>query len=143
MVLSSMEIIRPSWHYQQSAVIPYQIKDEQLQILLITSRKRKRWIIPKGIIEPDMSPQASAAKEALEEAGVLGKVGSTPLGTYQYEKWNGICRVQVFPMEVQSEMSTWLEGGFRLRQWYTPETAAALIREEEVKQMILQLSSIK
>ena len=67
---------KPSWLYQQSAVIP--IFDDK--IVLITSRRKKRWIIPKGVIELGLAPEDSAAKEALEEAGVVGSVSPRELG---------------------------------------------------------------
>ena len=57
--------------------------------LLVTSRKGTRRVLPKGVVEPDLSPAASAAKEALEEAGICGPIDHEPLGTYQYRKWGG------------------------------------------------------
>ena len=48
----------PTAYLEQSAVIPYRSREGQLEILLITSRNSKRWIIPKGIIEPNMTPQS-------------------------------------------------------------------------------------
>jgi 8-oxo-dGTP pyrophosphatase MutT (NUDIX family) len=57
-------------------VIPYRIRDGKIEVMLITSSTRKRWIIPKGMIEPDMTPQDSAAKEAWEEAGIIGQVAT-------------------------------------------------------------------
>jgi 8-oxo-dGTP pyrophosphatase MutT (NUDIX family) len=59
---------------EQSGVIPYRIENGQIEVMVITSSTGKRWVIPKGLIEPDMTPQDSAAKEAWEEAGLLGKV---------------------------------------------------------------------
>jgi len=40
---------------QQSAVIPYQIVDGEIEIMVITSSTGKRWVIPKGLVEPDMT----------------------------------------------------------------------------------------
>jgi 8-oxo-dGTP pyrophosphatase MutT (NUDIX family) len=67
--------------YQQSGVIPYRRVQNQLEILLITSIRRGRWIIPKGLVEPHLSPAESACQEAWEEAGVVGQVDSKPLGS--------------------------------------------------------------
>ncbi len=83
--------------FRQSSVLPYRLGKKGLEVLMITSMKRKRWIIPKGIVEPDMTPWDSAAKEALEEAGVEGDVSSQKIGRYHYEKWGGLCRCDVFP----------------------------------------------
>jgi ADP-ribose pyrophosphatase YjhB (NUDIX family) len=96
--------------YRQSAVIPYRRGPSGLEVLLVTSRKGTRWVLPKGVVEPDLSPAASAANEALEEAGVSGAIDAEPLGTDQYRKWGGICTVQVFAMEVEEEVADWPRG---------------------------------
>jgi 8-oxo-dGTP pyrophosphatase MutT (NUDIX family) len=101
--------------YRQSAVIPYRRGPSGLEVLLVTSRKGTRWVLPKGVVEPDLSPAASAAKEALEEAGVRGAIDDEPLGTYQYWKWGGTCTVQVFAMEVEEEVAHWPEASTRRR----------------------------
>lgn len=71
----------PEWMYRQSAVIPYRFGADGLEVLLITSRKRKRWVLPKGVVEPGMTPAGSAEKEAFEEAGIEGRVDDRPLGS--------------------------------------------------------------
>jgi 8-oxo-dGTP pyrophosphatase MutT (NUDIX family) len=99
--------------YQQSGVIPYRRVQDQLEILLITSIRRGHWIIPKGIIEPHLSPADSACKEAWEEAGIVGQVDGKPLGFYQYVKWGGVCRVRVFLLHVQTVYDQWSEQMYR------------------------------
>ncbi|MGH2414042.1 MAG: NUDIX hydrolase, partial [Microcystaceae cyanobacterium] len=89
-------------YIEQSGVIPYRISNKKIEVLLITSRKGKHWVIPKGIIEPNMTPQTSAAQEALEEAGILGEVLPTSIGSYTYNKWGGTCRVKVFLLRVDT-----------------------------------------
>lgn len=59
-----MTMDKPEWFYRQSGVIPYRWQQEELQVLLITNRRNRRWVIPKGIVEPELSPAASAVKEA-------------------------------------------------------------------------------
>jgi 8-oxo-dGTP pyrophosphatase MutT (NUDIX family) len=59
-------------YFDQSGVIPYRKKEWKVEVLLVTSIKKKKWIIPKGFIEYNMSPFQSAKKEAFEEAGVRG-----------------------------------------------------------------------
>src|SRR5210317_1534724 len=56
--------VKSDYFCRQSGVIPYRVRKGNLEILLITSRRERRWIIPKGIIEPDYSARNSAAKEA-------------------------------------------------------------------------------
>jgi len=62
------------WLFRQSAVVPFRTKDGVTEVVLVTSSSNKNWVIPKGRIEKLMSPEKSAAKEAFEEAGVLGDV---------------------------------------------------------------------
>lgn len=136
---------KPDSWYQQSAVIPYRLDGRvrgqvpSLEVMLITSRKRKRWVIPKGIIEPGMAPQESALKEAYEEAGIRGNVSATACGVYFYEKWQGICRVEVFLLEVTEVLSMWPEATLRDREWMTVEDAARRVREEDLKRLLLKV----
>ncbi len=130
---------KPESFYRQSGVIPYRFHDARLEILLITSLKRKRWIIPKGIVEPDLTPAQSAAQEAEEEAGISGEVSAEPLGTYKYAKWGGTCHVEVFSMRVTSVLEQWQERGHRERRWFPVDEAAARVREKVLKSMMLQL----
>ncbi|MGB3562306.1 MAG: NUDIX hydrolase [Thermoanaerobaculia bacterium] len=131
---------KPDHFYRQSAVIPYRLRHGKPEILLITSRHKRRWVIPKGIIEPDLSPAASAAKEALEEAGVEGRVGAEPLGSYQYDKWGGTCSVEVFVLEVDRVHDEWAEAN-RQRLWLSPAEAAERVDEEDLARLITDFSS--
>jgi 8-oxo-dGTP pyrophosphatase MutT (NUDIX family) len=72
--------------FQQSGVIPYRVSDGKIEVLLITNRRQQHWSIPKGGISKAMVPPDSAAKEAWEEAGVVGQVDGNQLGTYKYRK---------------------------------------------------------
>ena len=122
--------------YRQSAVIPFRSIDGKLEVLLITSRKGSRWVIPKGIVEPGMSPAQSAAKEAYEEAGVEGQLLPFSLGTYRYDKWGGTCNVEVFALNATCEHETWEEDHIRRRLWQTPDKAAKLVREPDLKRIL-------
>ena len=52
------------------------------QVLLVTSRDTGRWVIPKGWPMPDRTPEAAAAREAWEEAGVEGEVSDRCIGLF-------------------------------------------------------------
>jgi 8-oxo-dGTP pyrophosphatase MutT (NUDIX family) len=127
--------------FEQSGVIPYRIRSENIEVLLITSCRRKRWIIPKGIIEPDMTPQDSAAKEAWEEAGIRGQVAPNLMGTYEYQKWGGTCRVQVFLLQVEMVLEDWPEASYRKREWLSVQEAVKRVEEAELKQILLTFAS--
>ena len=107
---------KPKYWYNQSSVVPYRILNDQLEILLIRSRKNTKWIVPKGIVELGLSPMESAKKEALEEAGVNVSLGNNFLGSYSYKKWGGKCTVKVYAMEVRTVHDNW-EEDFRERIW--------------------------
>jgi 8-oxo-dGTP pyrophosphatase MutT (NUDIX family) len=124
----------------QYAALPYRLKDG-VEILLVTSRETQRWVIPKGWPMKGKKPCAAAAREALEEAGVSGKVGKCPIGAYRYVKQlkNGAplqCTVDVFPLQVTRQRKRWLEQGQRTAHWFTPEQAAEAVQEPELKELI-------
>jgi 8-oxo-dGTP pyrophosphatase MutT (NUDIX family) len=124
---------------EQSAVIPYRIQNGQIEVMVITSSTGKRWVIPKGLIEPDMTPQDSAAKEAWEEAGLLGKVFPDLLGTYEYQKSGYTCQVEVFLLQVQTVLEKWPEASCRKRQWVSIPKAIKRVNEPELKLIFANL----
>jgi phosphohistidine phosphatase len=132
---------QPDYYYNQSAVIPFRFHCDALEVLLITSRRRRRWIIPKGIIEQDLTPIESAQKEAWEEAGVEGIVRGKSLGIYVNEKWGGVCQVAVYAMKVNTIHDVWPEDD-RTREWVDVETAAERVREPELTSMLLDMPTV-
>ena len=131
---------RPAYYYSQSATIPYRLNDGQLEILLICSSSNKHWVIPKGIIEPGLSPVSSASREALEEAGVKGISDKHKLGQYSYQKWGSVCTVDVFAMEVTEMLpeEQW-EENHRKRLWMNYGMAKKLIKEPSLIPMFKKL----
>jgi phosphohistidine phosphatase SixA/8-oxo-dGTP pyrophosphatase MutT (NUDIX family) len=132
----------PAWIYRQSAVLPYRWHGGHLQVLLITSRRAKRWILPKGIVEPGFTAGASAAKEAREEAGIGGDTAEVPLGSYRYRKWGGTCDVEVYPFRVWSEMDEWAESGVRRRRWLSLPEALRRVEDEGLRTIIARLPDV-
>lgn len=127
--------------HAQYGALPWRISDE-LEIMLLTSRGTRRWVIPKGWPMKGRKPNATAAVEALEEGGLLGNIGKKSIGAYHYRKRlkNGavlICRVEVFPLRVLRQRKKWLEKGQRATQWWPYSEAAKLVAEEELKALIL------
>lgn len=132
---------RPAYYFQQSGVIPYRWHNEQLQVLLVTKRDKEKWGIPKGIIELGLSAIKSAAKEAMEEAGVIGNIEPKALGRYLQNKWGGECDVIVYPMHVTelAEDAYW-ESDKRLRQWFLVDAAEISLSKSELVEMINALT---
>ncbi len=82
----------------------------------------------KGLRDPD-----AAAKEAYEEAGVTGKIGRKPIGTYSYwkrlQRSSELLSVAVYPLEVREQQSDWPEKGARRLGWLRQKDAATLVDE--------------
>ena len=106
-------------------------------VCLITSRGGKRWVVPKGLIDPGQTPATAAAAEAWEEAGLTGELSAGPVGAYHYEKFGADHEVSVFLLSVTGEAADWPERVARRREWVTPEEAARRVAEPELKVLIL------
>lgn len=87
------------------------------RVCLVTSSNGKRWVIPKGVIEPGQTAGETALMEAWEEAGLVGVLHPEPAGSYLYEKWCGTCHVTVFLMHVSEVVQDWPERLTRQRSW--------------------------
>ncbi len=124
----------------QYAALPFR-KGTQPEVMLVSSRETKRWVIPKGWPMKGRKPHAAAAQEALEEAGLVGKIEKQSLGSYHYIKnlRNGaaiLCRVDVFPLQVTKQRKSWPEREQRVTRWFTLEQAAEAVREPELAGII-------
>ena len=124
---------------RQCGILPFRRTANGLEVLLVTSSTRKRWIIPKGNVEPHLSVLESARKEAYEEAGIKGKVRTVPFGSYLHESPSGPSQVQVYLMEVVDELSSWPEHGERDRIWMSVREAHDRVLEPGLKQLLIQL----
>jgi 8-oxo-dGTP pyrophosphatase MutT (NUDIX family) len=122
--------------FKQSGVIPYRVRNGKIEVLLITSRKGQHWVIPKGGISKAMSPPDSAAKEAWEEAGVVGQVDDNQLGTYKARKRGKTYRVKVFLLPVETVLSDWPEASLRERQWVELTQAVRRVKKGSLKRIL-------
>lgn len=120
-------------------------KAGKLRILMVTSRGTGRWVIPKGWTMDSRAPWKAAEIEALEEAGAEGRIGTSVLCTYHYDKWISEdlsipCRVRLYPMIVRNLKKTWKERRDRTRRWFSPKDAARRVHEPELSEFLLALS---
>jgi 8-oxo-dGTP pyrophosphatase MutT (NUDIX family) len=92
-------------------------------VCLITSRGGKRWVVPKGCLEPGKTAGQIALQEAWEEAGLLGTLEREPIGSYAYEKFGNVYHVTAFVMEVTEARVDWPESLERDRIWLRPISA--------------------
>nr|WP_223294273.1 NUDIX domain-containing protein [Chlorobium phaeobacteroides] len=125
--------------FRQSGVIP--VMDNRL--VLITSRKTNRWTIPKGYVEKGLSAAESAAKEAYEEAGLIGVVHHEEAGAYRYSKFGKLFSVQVFPLYIETLLDDWDEMHVRQRKIVSPLEAFDLLYHDQLKDVIAGYFGIK
>ena len=124
----------------QYAALPFRDIDG-VEIMLISSRETRRWVLPKGWPIKGEKPHAVAAIEALEEAGLSGDVAKKALGGYHYLKRmrNGaalLCEVRVFALRVLQQHKKWPERGQRTTRWFPAHEAATLVHEPELQALI-------
>jgi ADP-ribose pyrophosphatase YjhB (NUDIX family) len=125
----------------QYGALPYRISAHTVEVMLITSRETKRWVIPKGWPMMGKKPHKVAEIEAFQEAGIKGVIRNKPVGVYPYSKImpdgeSRLCFVAVFPLRVTLEKVTWRETAERHRQWFPQDDAADLVDEGALAQII-------
>ncbi len=127
----------------QYGALPYRMtKAGSLELLLVTTRQTKRWIIPKGWPIKGLKPAKSAAQEAYEEAGIRGAISGKPIGAFSYDKRlaeSGStipCEVQVFALSVKRRLKTWPEAHEREARWFEPANALSVLHDEGLRVLI-------
>ena len=122
----------PDGVLRQAAALP--MRDGE--VCLVTSRNGKRWVAPKGCLEPGKTAGEIALQEAWEEAGLVGTLDPEPIGSYFYEKDGLTCHVIVFLMQVTGEMEAWPERSFRERRWSSSAKAAMRVADPGLRALI-------
>ncbi len=126
---------------KQIAALPIVETAEGPLVLLITTRGRGRWTIPRGWPKPDMADADLAGQEAAEEAGVEGDIEPERLGSFEYTKrfhlfsW-AKCRVDVYALRVRCQQLDWPEKAARKTLWVPPEEAASLVADDELSALL-------
>ncbi len=111
------------------------------QILLVTSRRTKRWITPKGWPMAGQTPAGAAATEAWEEGGVEGRISNRCIGIFTYTKVLEVgedlpCVVALFPLKVRRLLKDWPERHERQRRWMSRSKAARAVLEPELARIL-------
>jgi 8-oxo-dGTP pyrophosphatase MutT (NUDIX family) len=117
---------------RQAAVIPV----FEGRVCLVTSRNGRRWVLPKGRIDPGHTPEQAALIEAWEEAGIIGTLDPDPVGSYVYEKLDRDHHVQVFRMTVTETRDEWPERPFRKRAWVSVHEVAEWVEEPDLRELL-------
>lgn len=125
---------------KQVAALCWRWKGNLPEVLLITSRETKRWIIPKGWPMTGRKDRMAAKREAFEEAGVDGEIGEEPIGQYSYEKIGAenskSILVTIYPLEVKKRLASWPEKNERKREWFLAADAAQRVAEPGLKAIL-------
>lgn len=129
----------------QVAALPVRSRDGQTEICLVTTRDTRRWTIPKGWPMKGKKDRDAAAIEANEEAGLVGDIGKKPVGSFLYWKRRpnhlDLIRVEVYRMDVHSQLEHWKEDSARDVVWFPAETAARLVDEQGLTALIREVVS--
>jgi 8-oxo-dGTP pyrophosphatase MutT (NUDIX family) len=121
-------------------------KNGEPLILLISKTRSKKWGIPKGKLAPHLSFPENAAKEAYEEAGVIGDISPTSIGMFRGRKRSAaspedrIVEVWVYLLEVTQMLADWPEKQTRKTRWVSCEVAARQLREPVLAHLCLRLA---
>src|SRR5262245_32260109 len=116
--------------YRQAAAIPFRIRDDRVEIALVTTPGGKRWVVPKGSLDEGERSRDAAIRETEEEAGLIGDREHKPLGRYRFTRAKERYEVEVYLMHVTIVLDYWQEAGQRRRRWITVDKAAALVRSD-------------
>lgn len=138
-------MLLPKKTVKQVAVLPIILADGGVEVMLLTSRRRGRWVLPKGWSRSGEAMSVTASAEAFEESGIAGLIASHPVGHYTYEKrmrggYSVISDVSVYPMLVDHHLIDWPERGERDLRWFPIGKAAEKIDDEEAAAMLRGLS---
>ena len=131
--------------YQIAAIPIRRTELGAVEVLLVTSRGTQRWVVPKGWPWPNRSDWDAAAGEAWEEAGVRGETSAMSIGSFAYTKRaNGSGRelsVHAYVLRVLEEAADWPEATQRRRSWFSPQMAAELVAEPDLKLLLRALDA--
>jgi 8-oxo-dGTP pyrophosphatase MutT (NUDIX family) len=123
---------------RQSAVIA--VRSDR--VCLVLSQSGRRWVIPKGCIEPGHTAGETALQEAWEEAGILGYLSNDPVGSYYYRKNGRSYHVTVYRMDVTEVRREWPEKGHRARRWLPVTHALTRIEELGLRRLLRKVVTI-
>jgi len=121
---SAVAPVRPISH---AAAIPYRVAGRRIDVLCITSRNGKRWIIPKGQWDDGYDLREIAVMETWEESGAVGSLGEEAVGIYEDDRNGRQGRILVYAMKVDEVRDEYPESAIRERRWLALPEAVKLI----------------
>ncbi len=132
----------------QFGALCWRRKAGKVQVLLVTSRRRKRWIVPKGWPMDGKTPAKCALTEAWEEAGVIGVESDACIGVYSYARVRDgddvlPCLAMLYPVKVKRLKDKYPEVRERRRKWVSRKKAAKMVQHKELSKLIISFSPPK
>ncbi|RMG12501.1 MAG: NUDIX domain-containing protein [Planctomycetota bacterium] len=123
----------------QAGAVPYRDGPFGHEVLLVTTRGKGGWGIPKGGVKKGHSLEQTARLETLEEAGVLGPLDPVPLGSYVHPKKGSRREVVVYALRVERVLDRWAEDAERHRVWVPLAEAGTLVERKELQRLFTRL----
>jgi len=131
---------------QSAAIIHRFSHDGQQEVLLVTSRRTGRWVVPKGTVRLGEHPAKAAEREALEEAGIVGVARIEPIANFVRTNKpadNRPLPVQVFLIEPEAQLPVWNEMHQRRRIWASVDEAIRIVSNANMRQVLLGFRSTR
>jgi 8-oxo-dGTP pyrophosphatase MutT (NUDIX family) len=121
---------------RQCAALAYLWDGDEPTYLIVTSRRTGRWIFPKGQPVKGEKGWETAAREAFEEAGVVGTGLAQEIGRYRSLKfrrnWVQPLDIALYPVRIDRLMPDWQENGERARKMVAAPAAALLLSQPDM-----------
>ena len=124
---------------REIGALPYRFRKKQLEIVLITTRRRKRWIFPKGQIEKRLTSLKVAELEAFEEAGIVGRIEKGDDREFAVRRGSRKVRLKVFPMKCDKLLDDWPEAKERQRIVIRIDEALKMIKGKSLRKCVKRL----
>lgn len=125
-----------------ACAIPYRLTENGPELLLVTSRKKRDWIFPKGNVDGADTPRVTAEKEAWEEAGVSGILSEKRVGQYVRPRGGERKIIAVYLMQVDKTEKDWPEKSIRNRKWVPLERAAKYLEREPLLNLLPKVADV-
>ncbi|KAI5187031.1 diphosphoinositol-polyphosphate diphosphatase [Nematocida homosporus] len=100
------------------------------QVFLVNGRRKHKLTLPKGGVDNNEPPYYAAGKEALEEAGLIGEIDTTPSFTEAGIDW--------YMMKVTRVLDDWKERHERVRKQMTLEDALLHSEVRAITKVVLK-----
>ncbi|MEP0943115.1 MAG: NUDIX hydrolase [Rhizobiaceae bacterium] len=126
--------------------IPFDVKDDQIALLFVTSQTRGRWVLPKGVVEDGETDVQTCQREGFEEAGISGIVlenfpMTMPIQRKNTDQANAV-PVTYYPLLVEQQSDEWPEADKRERHWASLSEAEKVVHRDDLLVVVKQFERL-